>query len=253
MEGSVTTTATAGVGTIQFFHPKGNSLPSTLLTELTKSITSAGKDEDISVIILRSSGDGAFCAGASFNELVEINNEKTGKLFFMGFAKVIMAMRNCPKLIIVRVQGKAVGGGVGIAAAGDFCFAHQNASVKLSELSLGIGPFVIAPVVERKIGISALSTLAINASKWQTANWAYTNGLYNQVLDSTTELDKNISALAKELSGSSPEAMTSIKNMLWGQTEHFESLLEERAKISGRLILSSFTKNYISQFSSKSD
>lgn len=253
MEGSVTTTISDSIGTIEFYSSKGNSLPGSLLTDLTESITKAGANDSISVVILKSSGEGAFCAGASFSELMAIDSEESGATFFMGFANVILAMRNCPKLIIVRVQGKAVGGGVGLAAAGDFCFAHEDASVKLSELSLGIGPFVIAPVVERKIGVSALSTLTIQVSKWQTANWASSKGLYNEVLSSHLELDQEINTLANELSGYSIEAMKSIKAMLWEQTEHFDSLLKERASTSGRLAQSSFTKDFINRFNSKSN
>lgn len=253
MEGSVTTTVADGIGIIEFYSSKGNSLPGSLLKDLTENITNAGTDDNISVIILKSKGEGAFCAGASFSELMTIDSEESGTKFFMGFANVILAMRNCPKLIIVKVQGKAVGGGVGIAAAGDFCFAHENASIKLSELTLGIGPFVIAPAVERKIGISALSTLTIQASKWQTADWAFSKGLYNSVLNSHLELDQEINTLANELSGYSIEAMRDIKTMLWGATDHYDSLLKERAAISGRLAQSSFTKDFIKQFNSKSN
>lgn len=248
MTGTVNLTLNNGIGTIDFFHPKGNSLPKTLLNELAALITKAGGDPKVSVLVLKSSGEGAFCAGASFDELMKINDLKSGKDFFSGFAKVILAMKNCPKFILCRVQGKAVGGGVGIIAASDYALASNKASIKLSELTLGIGPFVIAPVVERKIGLSALSTLSINASKWQNADWAFEKGLFNDVFESIEDLDNAISELAEMLSQSSPEAMKELKKVLWQNSETLGTLLSERALLSGKLAQSNFTKEFITRF-----
>ena len=200
------------------------------------------------MIILKSGGDRAFCAGASFDELTAIENEKQGKAFFMGFARVINAMRKCPKFIIGRVQGKAVGGGVGLAASVDYCIATRYAAVKLSELAIGIGPFVVGPAVERKIGISGLSHLAIDATKWMPAAWALENGLYQKVLESTEELDNEVAALARILAGSNPEAMAELKKTFWRGCEDWDDLLEDRAEISGRLVLSDFTRRAIDKF-----
>jgi methylglutaconyl-CoA hydratase len=249
--GSVTLNIENNIGTIEFHHPKGNSLPGKLLRELAEKITQAGQDDDIRVIVLRSKGDGAFCAGASFDELMAIDNYEEGKRFFMGFALVLNAMRECPNLIIVRVQGKTVGGGVGIAAAGDYTFAHESASIKLSELALGIGPFVVGPAVERKIDDSAFSTLAIDAHSWYDADWAYNNGLFQKVLSSHQELDKAVNELASSLAKSSPKAMKELKVVLWQGTNHWDSLLEQRAEISGELVLSDYTKKFIADFKKK--
>lgn len=240
------------IGTIEFYHPKGNSLPGNLLRELAQTITSAGQDDEIKVLIIRSRGDGAFCAGASFDELIAIEDYDTGKEFFMGFALVLNAMRNCPKLVIVRVHGKTVGGGVGIASAGDYTFAKEGAAVKLSELALGIGPFVVGPAVERKIGKSAFAALSINATDWHSAEWARQKGLYNKLFAETDEMDKAILNLANALAKSSPEAMKNLKAVLWKGTEDWDLLLEQRAEISGRLVLSDFTKNFIKKFKSQS-
>lgn len=250
MSGSVSAESRNGVATIEFFHPKGNSLPSQLLNEIAEVIAATGKDDAIKVIILKSAGKGAFCAGASFDELIEINNYEEGKKFFMGFGKVILAMKRCPKLILTRVHGKAVGGGLGIIAASDYAIASTSASVKLSELSLGIGPFVIASVVKRKIGLSAFSTLSIDAKNWQTADWAYQRGLFNNLTDSVDTLDNEVERLADDLAKCSPEAMQEIKLLTWIGTEDLDELLELRAEISGRLVLSEFTKNFISEFKS---
>lgn len=146
-----------GVGSITFFHPRSNSLPGKVLKQLADTITKLGKDETVKVIVLKSKGEKGFCAGASFDELISIKDRSTGKQFFSGFANVINACRKCPKFVVGRVQGKAVGGGVGLASAVDYCFATTAASVKLSELAVGIGPFVVGPAVERKIGVSAMS------------------------------------------------------------------------------------------------
>ena len=240
-----------GVATIEFFHPMSNSLPGQLLSKLTEAINKAGKDDAVRVILLKSSGDRAFCAGASFDELSSIENLEEGKQFFSGFANVINAARKCPKLIIGRVQGKAVGGGVGLASAVDICFATKYASVKLSELAVGIGPFVVGPAVARKIGISAMSMLAINAAEWYTAEWAREKGIYSDIFDSAEEMDEAIKKLSDQLSRSNPEAMVMLKKTFWEGTENWDELLSERAAISGKLVLSDFTRNAIASFKSR--
>lgn len=240
-----------GIGTIEFFHPQSNSLPGHILTELANTITKAGEDDNIKVIILKSAGEKAFCAGASFDELVAIDNQENGKKFFSGFANVINAARKCPKFIIGRVQGKAVGGGVGMASATDYCFATKFASVKLSELAIGIGPFVVGPAVERKVGTSAFSAMTINATKWFDADWAREKGLYTEIFDSAEEMDIEVVKLATTLSNSNPEAMEGLKKVLWQGTDHWDTLLMERAVSSGTLVLSDFTRNAINKFKTK--
>ncbi|GAA4464408.1 enoyl-CoA hydratase/isomerase family protein [Nemorincola caseinilytica] len=251
-EGYVSHEIEHGIATIEFFHPSSNALPAAILADLAKTINDIGIDNRVKVIILRSAGDGAFCAGASFDELMAITNEAEGKKFFSGFAHVINAMRKCHKLIIGRVQGKAVGGGVGIIAATDYAIATDNASVKLSELAVGIGPFVVGPAVERKIGVSGLSQLAIDATGWRSAEWAKRHGLYSEIHSNTQELDDAVASLAEQLSHSSPQAMAQLKKIFWHGTENWDTLLSERAAISGHLVLSDFTRNAISKFKSKS-
>ncbi|MDX1617191.1 MAG: enoyl-CoA hydratase/isomerase family protein [Balneolaceae bacterium] len=246
--GSINLEVKNNIATITFHHPKGNSLPGSMLRELARTISDAGKLDEVNVIVLRSKGEGAFCAGASFDELMAIANFNEGKHFFMGFALVLNAMRQCPKLIIVRVQGKTVGGGVGIASAGDYTMAHDSASVKLSELALGIGPFVVGPAVRRKIGDAGFSTLAIDAASWYDAEWAHNNGLYARLYGSHGELDDAVDELSASLAKSSPEAMQELKKVFWRGTDHWDTLLEQRAEISGRLVLSEYTRNFIENF-----
>ncbi len=248
MEGKVNTSIEQGIGKIVFSHPKSNSLPSVLLGELAKAITNLASDTNVKVILLTSEGDKTFCAGASFDELLSINSKEAGKAFFSGFAKVILAMKACPKFVITKVQGKAIGGGVGIAAASDYSFALQSASIKLSELSIGIGPFVIGPAVERKIGVAAFSVLSIRSTQWQSAQWAFDKGLYSSIYESEEKLEEELSVLLKNLSSSSSEATKKIKEMLWEGTNHWTALLPERAAISGELVLSDQTKQILSQF-----
>lgn len=240
-----------GIGTIEFGHPLSNSLPGKILQKLADTITELGQNDSVKVIVLKSQGDRAFCAGASFDELISIKDFPTGKVFFSGFANVINACRKCPKLIIGRVQGKAVGGGVGVASAVDYCFATEHAAVKLSELAVGIGPFVVGPAVERKIGRSAMSQLAINATEWRSAEWARDNGLYTETYESAEAMDEAISTLADKLSKSNPEAMALLKQIFWEGTEHWDDLLAERAAMSGKLVLSEFTVNAINAFKRK--
>jgi methylglutaconyl-CoA hydratase len=240
-----------GIATVEFGHPMSNSLPGKVLGKLAQTITELGSDQSVKVIVLRSSGEKAFCAGASFDELISINDLETGKIFFSGFANVINACRKAPKFIIGRVHGKAVGGGVGLASAVDYCLATKYADVKLSELAVGIGPFVVGPAVERKMGLSAMSELAINATEWRTADWAKKKGLYTDVFDTAEEMDKEIDRLANRLAASNPEAMSMLKSVFWQGTEHWDDLLAERAGMSGKLVLSEFTVNAINSFKSK--
>lgn len=249
--GSVSMKHERGVSTIEFFHPAQNSFPGRLLAELATAIHQAGESGESAVVVLRSAGDRTFCAGASFDELSSIGDFEKGKQFFLGFAHVINAMRQCPKMVIGRVQGKAVGGGVGLAAATDLCMASKWASIKLSELAIGIGPFVVGPAVERKVGVAAFSQLAINATEWQTAAWAKEKGLFAEVFDTTEQLDQYLEHFTQKLVNSNPVAMRQLKQVCWLGTEHWGELLDERAAISGRLVLSDFTKNAIAAFQKK--
>ncbi len=246
--GSVNTSISSGIATIEFFHPQSNSLPGVLLNNFAQEIEKAGKNEEAKVIVIKSAGEKAFCAGASFDELISIADLETGKKFFSGFASVINAMRKAPKFVIVRVQGKTVGGGVGIASAADYTLATDVASVKLSELNVGIGPFVVGPAVERKIGTSGFVTLSINASEWMSAQWATEKGLYAAIYPTIEELDKAVHELATKLSQSNPEAMRLLKKAFWEGTENWDILLAERAEMSGKLLLSEFTKSFIEKF-----
>jgi methylglutaconyl-CoA hydratase len=236
------------IATIEFGHPASNSFPRTLLNRLTKEIDNLSKDKSVTVIILRSEGSGAFCAGASFDELLAVQNEEQGTEFFSGFAHLINAIRNCSKIIIGRIHGKSVGGGVGIAAACDYAFATQDSSVKLSELAIGIGPFVIEPAVSRKIGKTAMTEMTLAAHEWKSAIWANHKGLFAKVLENELELDEELSHFALKLASYNPEALAEMKKVIWEGTENWDSLLFERAQISGKLVLSDFTKKALAQF-----
>lgn len=246
-EGEITTSIDSGVATITFAHPKRNSLPGTLLRRLAETVTSVANDRESRVLVLCSKGDRAFCAGASFDELLTINDENSGKEFFMGFARLILAMIRAPKFILTRVQGRAVGGGVGVVAASDYSIATTDASVKLSELAIGIGPFVVGPVIERKIGTGAFGTMAIDTD-WHPAAWAEAHGLFSRVVSSIDDLDDEVQAHAYTLARANPEAVASLKRCMWQGTEHWETLLEERAAISGRLVLSDTTRAVLAGF-----
>src|SRR6201996_1311032 len=246
--GSVTQVLKDGITTISFYHPAQNSLPAHLLDRLCTEIDIAGNNPDTRVIILKSEGDRTFCAGASFEELVQIKDKSAGAEFFSGFARVINACRKSPKIIIARIQGKAVGGGVGLAAAADYCLATEAASIKLSELAIGIGPFVISPAVTRKIGLPAFSQLTIRASDFQSAQWAMEKGLYNEVYADLAALDNAVDALTEKLASYHPEALHGLKQILWEGTENWDELLHERAAISGELVLSEFTQQALQRF-----
>lgn len=249
--GTINTTITEKIATINFYHPASNSFPSEQLQALTNAINELNSNKEVTLIILASEGEKAFCAGASFDELLQINDLENGTKFFSGFANVINAMRTSNKLMIGRVQGKTVGGGVGLAAACDYCFATENASIKLSELAIGIGPFVIEPAVTRKIGFPAMSEMTLEAETWKSAQWAKEKQLFTQVFSSIQEMDEAIEKFANRLSNYNPEALFEMKKVLWKDTEHWDVLLKERAGISGKLVLSDFTVNALNAFKNK--
>jgi methylglutaconyl-CoA hydratase len=241
--GTLLTTIENKIATVQFGHPASNSFPRVLLDRLTNELTFLSDNPEISVVVLKSEGTGAFCAGASFDELLAVTTLEEGTRFFSGFANLINAMRTCKKLIVGRIHGKAVGGGVGIIAACDYALATQESAVKLSELAIGIGPFVIEPAVSRKIGKMAMSEMTLAAHEWKTAAWAIQKGLYAKVLETQEELDLEVTAFAKRLANYNPDALAEMKKVIWEGTTHWDKLLKERAAISGKLVLSDFTKN----------
>lgn len=247
-QGSLFTKIAQGIATIEFGHPASNSFPSELLERLTKELVSVGKQASVSVIVLKSEGEKAFCAGASFDELVAVSNLIEGQQFFTGFANVLNAMRTCGKLIIGRVQGKTVGGGVGLAAACDYVLATENASIKLSEFTIGIGPFVIEPAVSRKIGVAGTAELTLEATQWKNAYWAKEKGLYAKVFETINELDDAVESLSSKLASYNTDALIEMKKALWKGTENWNNLLAERAAISGELVLSEFTKKALEKF-----
>lgn len=247
-EGSIYTKIENQIATIEFGHPASNSFPSVLLQRLTDELEKLSYNTDVHVIVLKGEGEKAFCAGASFTELLEVSNYEEGALFFSGFAKVINAMRNCSKLIVGRIHGKAVGGGVGLAAACDYALATEESAIKLSEFTIGIGPFVIAPAVERKMGVGALAEMTIAADEWKNAYWAKEKGLYAKVFESVKDLDKEIDILTTKLAGYNPEALSAMKKVLWEGTENWDTLLAERAQISGKLVLSDATKKALEPY-----
>ncbi len=248
--GDVSVTIADGIGTISFSHPKSNSLPGALLRRLAEAITWLGKDPGARVIVMRSEGTGPFCAGASFDELIDIADVAEGTEFFSGFARVILAMVRAPKLVLVRVHGRTAGGGVGIVAAGDYSFAVRGASAKLSELAVGIGPFVVGPVIQRRIGTGPYAAMSVDAD-WRDAEWGERHALYSRTFDDIASMDAAINALAGTLAASNPDAMAAMKRVFWEGTEKWETLLTQRATMSGTLVLSEFTRSAIAKFKSR--
>ncbi len=246
--GSLYTKIENRIATVEFGHPASNSFVAELLGRLTKEIDKLSTNDAVSLVVLKSEGKRAFCAGASFDELVAISNLEEGKVFFNGFANVINAMRKCKKPITGRIQGKAVGGGVGLAAACDYVYATEAASIKLSEISIGIAPLVIAPAVERKMGKAALAELSLNPTTWKNAYWAKEKGLYSQVFDTIAEMDRELEFHSQKLASYNPEALMEMKRVLWEGTDHWGQLLGERAEVSGKLALSPNTKNALEKF-----
>lgn len=249
MEGFVQTEINSAIATIEFFHPAHNSMPSHLLKKLAESIEECSLHLDVKVVVLKSSGDKSFCAGASFTELASLSSEQESKNFFMGFANVINAIRKCHKLVIGRIQGKAVGGGVGLASACDYTFATKFASIRLSELAVGIGPFVIGPAVERKTGLAAFCDMSLTPGEWRSADWALQKGLFSKIFEDTAQMDHALQLFSEELSSSHYDALHQLKRIFWQGTEHWDELLPARAEISGALLLKDFSQMVIKKYS----
>ncbi|MBM3908351.1 MAG: enoyl-CoA hydratase/isomerase family protein [Gemmatimonadetes bacterium] len=249
-DGSVDLRVTDGVATVRFGHPKSNSLPGRLLRSLAATVARAGERDDVRVLVLRSEGQGAFCAGASFDELAALDNKEDGKEFFLGFARVILAMVEAPVPVVTAVQGKVTGGGVGLVASSDYVVAVEQAALKLSELAVGIGPFVVGPVIERKVGVAAFGAMALDAD-WRDAAWATRHGLYTQVVPDAAALDAAVAARAAQLAAANPDAVRAIKRVLWEGTDDWGKLLERRAETSGELVLGEFTRAAIQRFKAR--
>ncbi|WP_367755700.1 enoyl-CoA hydratase/isomerase family protein [Flavobacterium sp. WC2430] len=249
--GSLSTKIENKIATVQFGHPASNSFPRQLLDSLTQELNNLSENSAVSVIVLKSVGTGAFCAGASFDELLAVSNQEEGVHFFSGFAHLINAMRTCSKIIVGRIHGKAVGGGVGIAATCDYAFATADASIKLSELAIGIGPFVIEPAVSRKIGKTAMTQMTLAAHEWKTADWALEKGLYAKLAHDQVELDIDIDHFTSKLASYNPDALFKMKKIIWEGTQDWDTLLLERAAITGKLVLSNYAKNALEQLKKK--
>lgn len=247
LEGTVQASVADGVGTVEFSHPKGNSLPAKLLDDLAGAITKLGNDAAARVIVLRSAGTGAFCAGASFDEFVTLADAEAGKRFFSGFSRVVLAMVRAPKFVLTRVHGRAAGGALGVIAASDYSIALRTASVKLSELQVGIGPFVVGVVIERKLGLAPFQSLAVHAD-WHDADWCERHGLYSALVDDEAALDVAVEAHAKRLASSNPDAMAEMKRIFWHDIGDWEERMNERAAMSGRMVFSNFTHAALTKF-----
>ena len=247
----VYTSVENNVAIIEFSSEQANALSMDLLHRLAKELDVASVNDSVKVVLLKSAGEKTFCAGAFFDELVKVDSLESGKVFFSGFASVLNAIRNCSKPVIGRAQGKAVGGGVGILATCDYVFATEQASIRLPELSIGIGPFVIAPAVERKIGIGALSELSFSPDQWKNAYWAQQKGLIARVYETAKEMDEAIDHFLVTLLKSNPQALSEMKRVTWQHTEHWERELIDNAAISGRLVLSEQTRLMLEKLKNK--
>lgn len=249
-DGDVRLSVADGVGTVEFSHPKGNSLPSALLRQLADGIATLGNDPAARVIVLRSAGAKTFCAGASFDEFTAVSTPEQGREFFLGFSRVIMAMVRAPKFVISRVQGHAAGGALGVIAASDYSVAVQGADAKLSELAVGIGPFVVGVVLERKLGLAPFQFLGVHAD-WHDAAWCERHGLYAQVVPDIAALDATVDAHARRLAAANPEAMAEMKRIYWKDVDDWEARMDARAQLSGRMVLSDFTRDALARFRSR--
>jgi methylglutaconyl-CoA hydratase len=235
---------------IFFSNPPVNALPSSVLTDLQVHLNAAGNREDIRAVVLRSEGR-TFCAGASFDELITLNDYDTAKAFFMGFGKVILAMRSLPKPVIVRIQGKTVGGGLGIVAAGDLAIATEAAAFKLSELSIGIGPYVIAPAIIRKTGIGFFQQMSFQPWRWFSAFDALKAGLLTHVTESEGRMDELIDEIVSAYGKYDAAAVAFLKNEVWHDTQDWEQLLEKQAEKSASLLLRESTKSLLSEIKNR--
>ena len=250
--GSLYASRSGALARIEFGHPASNSLNSELLARLQTEMNKFGDDDTVHTILIQSEGERAFCAGASFDELMEVSTPENSTAFFSGFAGLINTLRNCPVPVVARVHGKAVGGGVGLIAACDYALATEAASIRLSEIGIGIAPLVIAPAVMRKTGASGLSELSLAPGEWKSAYWAQEKGLFARVFEKRGDLDKESENFAAQLARHPRTALIALKRALWEGTAHWDSLLPERAAETGRLALSAETQQALKRFKERS-
>lgn len=246
--GSLHSRISKGIATIEFGHPKANSLTSALLEGLMQEFNSLSENDKVSLILLKSKGEGAFCAGASFDELLQIDNLTDATHFFNGFANVFLAMRNCKKPIVGQIQGKATGGGVGLIAACDYTLATENAWIRLPELAIGIAPFVIAPVLIRKIGTTALNEMYMTPNLWKESHWAQRYNLYTQVLKNIKELNEQTAHFTENLAKINSNVLAEMKQITWKNTENWSEELHKNATLSAKFLLSEETKSILMNF-----
>jgi len=245
--GNITYTVDNHVAIVFFETESHNSLTLENLKTLADYFNKASEDKNVKIVLLKSGGK-TFCAGANFNQLLSIENFEDGKAFFMGFGNLILAIKKCDKIVVGRIHGKAIGGGVGLTAACDFTIASEFATIRLSELNIGLGPLVIGPMVERKLGLSGLSALSLNPKEWKTAYWAQQKGLFNEVFQTQIQADAYLATYIESMTNTSLQAMTIVKKMLWENTENWDELLESRAEQSAKLLLTRECKSEIAKF-----
>ncbi len=245
MEAYVKNYCEGNIGFLEFGNPAGNSLPSPLLKAFKAGLIALEKDSNVRVIVIQSFGDRAFCGGASLAEMKTLQTLEEATAFFMGIADLINTLRSLSKFVIGRVHGKVVGGGVGLVAACDYVLANRTAQIKLSELSIGIGPYVIEPVVSRKIGGTAFAQLSLDAHQWKSATWAEDKGLYNALFETQVELDLAVKTNAERFASYPEKAVKTLRKLHWKETEHWDKLLPKNAAITGELALQEATQNIL--------
>lgn len=250
MQPTVHTQIENSIAKIQFYNPASNACDPSMLAQMVHAFNTLSANSQVKVILLSSKGNKAFCAGASITHLSELKDMKAATDFFSGFGRLILSMKNCNKIIVTSVQGKAVGGGVGIIAASDYVIATENSGLRLSELMIGIGPLVIAPAVIRKVGVAHFSQLSLKPSTWKDAKWGAAHGLFNELVTDGDSLENVTVDYCNSLASYSAQALSALKSVLWQGTEHWEELLYENAAKTATLSLSEDAQESFKKFNS---
>jgi methylglutaconyl-CoA hydratase len=203
-----------GVVTVTLDRPDvRNALSAGLITELTRCMREIAGREDVRAVILTGEGD-SFCAGADIGYMrqtasfsYEENLEDAGRL-----AALFESIAECPKPVVARIKGAAIGGGVGLVAAADVSVAEEGTIFAFSEVRLGISPATIAPFVLRKIGHSHARSLFLTGERFG-AERAREIGLVHEVAPEG-ELDEVVQKKIGQITSGGPESLASTKRLL---------------------------------------
>ena len=202
------------IATVTLNRPQvHNAFDETLIADVTACFARLSEDAEVRAIVLRGAGE-SFCAGADLHWMGRMAgySQEENRADADALQRMFDVIATCPKPTIARVQGGAIGGGVGLVAVCDVVIAAPEAKFALSEVRLGLVPAVIAPYVLQKIGMGAARALFVTGERFN-AEEALRIGLVQQVV-AAIELDAAIQKKLEWILHAGPNAIAAAKRLL---------------------------------------